>query len=344
MPVARRVRGDFPWPARPRAQPSFQKPRMSPRRSTAASRPAGGFCGSRPPGCRGASCIRASGSSCIPTTGTPTASTAAASTSGGSPARPRRPTRAACRDEGLSLVRRSRASGSCSATPWPRARARLVGEAIWKQVRAVARLLEVLRQHGADPPPHAPVVRATPSSIGQEGKPESYYFPPQYNNCDNNFPYTFMGLEPGTTKDDVRTCLENWNKGDNGILDLVEGLPPEAGHRLADPAGRAARPRLAVHLRAAVGQRRVRHVPVAGRRARGAVGPAGQGHARGQAPGPRLHHRASSTGRRTSTPTSRRRNYLEPIVDEQRSGDGCDRPLDRLRPGRRPAALLAPRN
>jgi len=32
--------------------------------------------------------------------------------------------------------------------------------------------------------------------VGQEGKPESYYFPPQYNNCDNNFPYTFMGLEP----------------------------------------------------------------------------------------------------------------------------------------------------
>ena len=30
--------------------------------------------------------------------------------------------------------------------------------------------------------------------VGQEGKPESYYFPPQYNNVDNNFCYTFMGL------------------------------------------------------------------------------------------------------------------------------------------------------
>jgi hypothetical protein len=29
-----------------------------------------------------------------------------------------------------------------------------------------------------------------------------------------------MGLEPGTTKAQVRKCLENWNKGDNGILDL----------------------------------------------------------------------------------------------------------------------------
>ena len=54
--------------------------------------------------------------------------------------------------------------------------------------------------------------------VGQRGKPEAYYFPPQYNLTPNNFPYTFMGLEPGTTKDDVRRCLENWNKGDNGIL------------------------------------------------------------------------------------------------------------------------------
>ena len=54
--------------------------------------------------------------------------------------------------------------------------------------------------------------------VGQKGKPEAYYFPPQYNFTGNNFPYTFMGLEPGTTKDDVRQCLERWNQGDNGIL------------------------------------------------------------------------------------------------------------------------------
>ena len=64
--------------------------------------------------------------------------------------------------------------------------------------------------------------------VGQEGKPESYYFPPQYNNCDNNFPYTFMGLEPGTTKADVRKCLENWNRGDNGIIDLAKAAVARA--------------------------------------------------------------------------------------------------------------------
>ncbi len=54
--------------------------------------------------------------------------------------------------------------------------------------------------------------------VGQHGKPEAYYFPPQYNVKENNFPYTFMGLDPGTTKNDVRRCLERWNEGDNGIL------------------------------------------------------------------------------------------------------------------------------
>jgi hypothetical protein len=59
---------------------------------------------------------------------------------------------------------------------------------------------------------------ADAARVGQRGKPEAYYFPPQYNFKDNNFPYTFMGLEPGTTKDDIRRCLERWNEGDNGIL------------------------------------------------------------------------------------------------------------------------------
>src|SRR5579884_3906642 len=67
--------------------------------------------------------------------------------------------------------------------------------------------------------------------VGQRGKPEAYYFPPQYNIKENNFPYTFMGLEPGTTKEDVRRCLENWNRGDNGILDLSRAyrLKPGTG-------------------------------------------------------------------------------------------------------------------
>ena len=65
--------------------------------------------------------------------------------------------------------------------------------------------------------------------VGQKGKPEAYYFPPQYNQIDNNFPHTFMGLEPGTTKDDIHRCLENWNKGDNGILNHSRAYRLEVG-------------------------------------------------------------------------------------------------------------------
>jgi hypothetical protein len=73
--------------------------------------------------------------------------------------------------------------------------------------------------------------------VGQEGKPESYYFPPQYNNVDNNFAYTFMGLEPGTTKAQLRKCLEDWHKGDNGILDLSRAYRLKRGTGWLIPPG-----------------------------------------------------------------------------------------------------------
>lgn len=70
--------------------------------------------------------------------------------------------------------------------------------------------------------------------VGQKGKPEAYYFPPQYNFKDNNFPYTFMGLNPGTTKADIRRCLEKWNEGDNEILYLSRAykLKPGTGWQI----------------------------------------------------------------------------------------------------------------
>ena len=73
--------------------------------------------------------------------------------------------------------------------------------------------------------------------VGQEGKPESYYFPPQLNNVDNNFAYTFMGLEPGTTKDQVRQCLADWNRGDNGLLDLSRAYRLKRGTGWLIPPG-----------------------------------------------------------------------------------------------------------
>ncbi len=65
--------------------------------------------------------------------------------------------------------------------------------------------------------------------VGRLGKPEAYYFPPQYNFKFNNFPYTFMGLEPGTTRDEVLDCLRRWNEGDNGILNLSKAYRLQPG-------------------------------------------------------------------------------------------------------------------
>lgn len=72
--------------------------------------------------------------------------------------------------------------------------------------------------------------------VGQRGKPEAYYFPPQYNFKGNNFPYTFMGLNPGTTKEQVRRCLKRWDEGDNEILYLSRAykLKPGTGWQI-DP-------------------------------------------------------------------------------------------------------------
>ena len=56
--------------------------------------------------------------------------------------------------------------------------------------------------------------------VGQKGKPEMYFFPAQMNNHGGEFPFTFFGLNPGTTREQVREALLNFPKGDNRILDL----------------------------------------------------------------------------------------------------------------------------
>jgi len=111
----------------------------------------------------------------------------------------------------------------------------LIGAAIWKKYGKWPVYSKFFDNMGPIPH-HMHQSMKQAALVGQEGKPESYYFPPQHNNVGNNFPYTFMGFEPGTTKAQVRRCLENWNKGDNGILDLSKAyrLKPGTGW-LIDP-------------------------------------------------------------------------------------------------------------
>jgi hypothetical protein len=108
--------------------------------------------------------------------------------------------------------------------------AQIVGESIWNKYHRWPVYSKFFDNMGPIPH-HMHQSQEHAQLVGQEGKPESYYFPPQHNTVGNNFPYTFMGLEPGTTKEEVRRCLENWNKGDNGILDLSKAyrLKPGTG-------------------------------------------------------------------------------------------------------------------
>jgi hypothetical protein len=114
--------------------------------------------------------------------------------------------------------------------------AKLVGKAIWDRYKKWPVYSKFFDNMGPIPH-HMHQSFEDAKLVGQEGKPESYYFPPQYNNCDNHFPYTFMGLEPGTTKEDVRKCLENWNRGDNGIIDLAKAYRLERGTGWLIPPG-----------------------------------------------------------------------------------------------------------
>jgi hypothetical protein len=73
--------------------------------------------------------------------------------------------------------------------------------------------------------------------VHQNGKPESYFFPVQNNNYGADYPYTFFGLRPGTTKDQLRQCLLNFSKGDNRITDLSTAYRLEPGTGWDVPAG-----------------------------------------------------------------------------------------------------------
>lgn len=75
------------------------------------------------------------------------------------------------------------------------------------------------------------------AKIGQKGKPEAYYFPPQLNNHGGDFPYTFFGIAPGTTKEQIRECLVNFTKGDNKLTNYSQAFKLEPGTGWDVPPG-----------------------------------------------------------------------------------------------------------
>lgn len=73
--------------------------------------------------------------------------------------------------------------------------------------------------------------------VGMAGKPEMYFYPAQMNAFGGEFPFTFFGLRPETTREELETSLRNFPKGDNRILDLSMAykLVPDTGWDV--PAG-----------------------------------------------------------------------------------------------------------
>jgi hypothetical protein len=105
---------------------------------------------------------------------------------------------------------------------------RLVGPSIWAKYQRWPVYSKFFDNLGPIPH-HMHQSDKQAALVGQQGKPESYYFPPQLNAVGNNFPYTFFGLEPGTTKEDIRRCLARWNEGDNGILNFSKAYRLQPG-------------------------------------------------------------------------------------------------------------------
>ena len=112
----------------------------------------------------------------------------------------------------------------------------IIGERLWKEYGRWPMYSKFFDNKGALPH-HIHHDDAHAALVGQLGKPEAYYFPPQLNNHGGDFPYTFFGLQPGTTKDQVRESLKNFTKGDNKITNLSAAYRLEPGTGWDVPPG-----------------------------------------------------------------------------------------------------------
>ncbi len=131
-------------------------------------------------------------------------------------------------DEGLSNIRLDDGSRLLLKHAVDRAGDLLLGASVMERENGWNLLCKFFDNMGPIPH-HMHQSEAQAALLGRRGKPEAYHFPPQYNETQNGFPFTFMGLTPGTTKAQVRACLENWDRGDNGITFLSQAFRLEPG-------------------------------------------------------------------------------------------------------------------
>ena len=112
----------------------------------------------------------------------------------------------------------------------------LIGDRLWKEYGKWPMFSKFFDNYGALPH-HIHHRDAHAAQVGQMGKPEAYYFPPQVNNYGADFPYTFFGFEPGTTKEQVLQALRDFTKGDNKLTNLSKAYRLEPGTGWDVPPG-----------------------------------------------------------------------------------------------------------
>ena len=95
----------------------------------------------------------------------------------------------------------------------------LIGDDLWNAYHAWPMYSKFFDNQGALPF-HIHHNDEYAARVNALGKPEAYYFPPQVNNHGGDFPFTFFGLQPGVTKQQVRDVLARFSQGNNRITDL----------------------------------------------------------------------------------------------------------------------------
>ena len=102
----------------------------------------------------------------------------------------------------------------------------VIGETLWNKYHGWAMFSKFFDNAG--PLPHHIHHRDEHAArVGAAGKPEMYFFPSQMNNHGGEFPFTFFGFTPETTKEQVLESLRNFTKGDNNILGLAQAYKLE---------------------------------------------------------------------------------------------------------------------
>ncbi|HOD49757.1 MAG TPA: hypothetical protein PLJ71_07105 [Candidatus Hydrogenedentes bacterium] len=112
----------------------------------------------------------------------------------------------------------------------------LIGDRIWKEYGRWPMYSKFFDNKGALPH-HIHHDEEHAAKVGQLGKPEAYFFPTQLNNHGGDFPYTFFGLQPGVTKDQVRQALMDFINGDNKLTNLSAAYRLEPGTGWDVPPG-----------------------------------------------------------------------------------------------------------